>query len=185
MELRIRNMICRHCIAEVERILSQLNLEHTGVSLGAAQLTAPELPVETLARLDTMLEDAGFQRISDPEERLLEQIRHSVIHHVRSETECRLKLSACIEEHIGIPYDTLSRLFSSREGRTIEKFHIAQKIERVKELLAYRENTLAEIADITGYSSAAHLSRQFKDVTGMTPTAYLSHIPPRTPLPEV
>ncbi|MDE6135803.1 MAG: AraC family transcriptional regulator, partial [Muribaculaceae bacterium] len=95
-------------------------------------------------------------------------------------------LSACIEEHLGQSYDTLSRLFSQREGRTIEKYHIALKIDYVKELLSLRNMTLAEIADMTGYSGAAHLSRQFKAVTGMTPGEYVRNASfARTPLTEL
>ena len=82
-------------------------------------------------------------------------------------------------------FDTISRMFSQLEGRTIEKYHIAQKVERVKELLAYGGRTLEEIADITGYSSASHLSRQFKAVTGLTPTQFVSTRGKRTPLDKV
>lgn len=178
-------MVCHHCMAEVERILYSLGLTPEGLALGRAEVPDAALTPELLAELDGKLREAGFERISDPDEALVEQVKHAVMHHVRSEEECRLKLSACIEDHIGMPYDTLSRLFSAREGRTIEKYHIAQKIERVKELLSYGEMNLAEIADLTGYSSAAHLSRQFKEVTGMTPTQFLAATAPRKPLPEV
>ena len=82
-------------------------------------------------------------------------------------------LSECIERNLNVSYDTVSRIFSQREGRTLEKYHIAQKIERVKELLQHDQYTLSEIADMVDYSSVAHLSRQFKSVTGMTPTEYL------------
>ena len=104
---------------------------------------------------------------------------------MRQADRCRLNLSACLEEHLHIPYDTLSRIFSSLEGRTVEKYQIAQRVEWVKELLGYGEMTVSEIADYTGYSSAAHLSRQFKSVTGLTPTEYLRATASRRPLNEV
>uniref|UniRef100_UPI00272ABCDB helix-turn-helix domain-containing protein n=1 Tax=uncultured Duncaniella sp. TaxID=2768039 RepID=UPI00272ABCDB len=92
--------------------------------------------------------------------------------HIREEGHNH-NLSECLSRHLNVSYDTVSRVFSQKEGRTLEKYHIAQKVERVKELLQHNEYTLSEIADMVDYSSAAHLSRQFKSVTGMTPTEYL------------
>lgn len=110
---------------------------------------------------------------SDPRRQLLERVKDAVRNHVCTEAECRLKLSACMENQLGVSFDTVSRLFSQMEGRTIEKYHIEQKVERIKELLLEGSMTIAAIADKTGYSSAAHLSRQFKSVTGMTPTDFI------------
>lgn len=104
---------------------------------------------------------------------ILERAKAAVRNHVRTEAECKLKLSACLEVQLGVSFDSVSRLFSQLEGRTIEKYHIEQKVDRIKELLLEGRMTIAAIADVTGYSSAAHLSRQFKSVTGMTPTAFI------------
>ena len=79
----------------------------------------------------------------------------------------------------------ISKIFSAREGRTIEKYAIAQRIEYVKELLSYRQLNITEIADIAGYSSVAHLSRQFKSITGLTPSAFIKAALPRIPLNKV
>lgn len=95
----------------------------------------------------------------------MDKVKLAVLHHVRDQEECHYNLSACIEKHVGVAYDTLSRIFSQNEGRTIERYHIAQKVERVKELLGYKELTLAEIAFRTGYSkrSASEPTVQERD----------------------
>lgn len=113
------------------------------------------------------------RNIRDPRHLLLERAKAAVRNHVRTEAECKLKLSACLEEQLGVSFDTVSRLFSQLEGRTIEKYHIEQKVDRIKELLLEGRMTIVAIADVTGYSSTSHLSRQFKSVTGMTPTAFI------------
>ncbi len=182
--LSIRNMVCRHCIEAVRRILERLEIPDGDVTLGSVTLPAPLSATQT-GQLHEALHADGFELITDPEEILTERVRHAVMHHVRDENECRLNLSACIEQQVGQPYDTVSRIFSRREGRTIEAYTAAQRIERVKELLDYGELTLGEIAFRTGYSSTAHLSRRFKELTGMTPSAYrAARSNLRLPLPE-
>lgn len=178
-------MVCRHCVAAVTSILKRLNIPFESVEIGSAMIDETALDAETIEKLDKELAKEGFERVVDNDSMIVEKIKHAVLHHVRNEEECHLNLSACVEERVGIPYDTLSRIFSQKEGRTIEKYHIAQKIERVKELLGYGQMNLAEIADRTGYSSASHLSRQFKQVTGMTPSEYIRLTPNRKPLNEV
>ena len=184
MRLLIKNMVCRHCVAAVARVLDTLGIAYRKVEIGSVDLTAP-LPPDSLGVLDAALAAEGFERLDDPSAALVERTKLAVLNHVRSAPDCHLKLSACIEEQLGVPFHTISRLFSRIEGRTIEKYHIAQKVERVKELLVYGNMSLDEIADAVGYSGTAHLSRQFKAVTGLTPTAFMRENPPRKPLNEV
>lgn len=184
MRIEIKNMVCRHCVAAVEDALRRLEVPVRKVGIGYADLVGTP-SAHMLASIDAALAELGFERLDSPEQALVERAKHAVMHHVRDEAECKLKLSACIEEQVGVPFDTISRLFSQLEGRTIEKYHIAQKVERVKEFLGYGGRNLEEIADLTGYSSASHLSRQFKAVTGLTPTAYLQGRRDRTSLDEV
>lgn len=176
MEIKIKHMVCRHCMAAVESLLAAQGMGSIEVELGKASFALPDnMPEgEALRRIDKALSDNGFERISDPDEQLVDDVKHAIIHHLRDEQECKYNLSACIASHIGVSYDQASRVFSRLEGRTIERYHILQKVEYVKELLAYKDLGLAEIAFRTGYSSVAHLSRQFKDVTGMTPTQYVA-----------
>ncbi|MDE6198194.1 MAG: helix-turn-helix domain-containing protein [Muribaculaceae bacterium] len=183
-QLKIKNMVCRHCVSALAGALEKLGIAYTHIGLGEATVPG-EITMSQLRALDTELDALGFERIDSPEQAIVEKVKHAVLHHVRNEAECRLKLSACIEEQLGMPYDTVSRLFSQIEGRTIEKYHIAQKVERVKELLLCGQSTLDEIADITGYSSGAHLSRQFKTVTGLTPTEFCRGRNTRRPADEV
>lgn len=167
-------MVCRHCVSTLRHALEAAGLEVKSVELGRAVIEAPmgEDERQTLATVDKILADNDFVRIADRDTGMVDQIKHAVIEHVRNVNDCRLNLSACISDRLGVSYDHASRIFSRLEGRTLEKYHIAQKIEYVKELIGERRLTLAEIADEAGYSSVAHLSRQFKDVTGMTLSQY-------------
>lgn len=184
MEILIKGMVCHHCVEAVERVLQSAGLTAVSVTLGRAEIKET-LEGAALHMLDKLLEGEGFERILDSESLLVERVKRAVIEHVRQPNECRLNLSACLENHIGATYDTMSRVFSAREGRTIEKYQMAQRVEWVKELLGYGQYTISEIADMTGYSSTAHLSRQFKSVTGLTPTEYLRTSMHRTGLNEI
>ncbi len=186
MEIKIKNMVCQHCVRAVERALADAGFEVLSASLGSARIGGGQLSGRSLERLDAALRAEGFDRVTDPRDAVVERVKHAILRHVREEN-CKFNLSACLSDHVGIEYDTLSRIFSAREGRTIEKYFIAQRVELVKELLGYGTLTLTEIADKAGYSSVAHLSRQFKAVTGLTPTQYLADMAAssRIPLSEV
>lgn len=184
MEILIKGMVCHHCVEAVERVLQSAGLTPVNVVLGRAEIKE-HLDGPALQMLDKLLEHEGFERILDADSLLVEKVKRAVIEHVRKPNECRLNLSACLEKHLGATYDTMSRVFSAREGRTLEKYQMAQRVEWVKELLGYGQHTISEIADMTGYSSTAHLSRQFKSVTGLTPTEYLRTSMDRRGLNEV
>ncbi|MDE5960521.1 MAG: AraC family transcriptional regulator [Duncaniella sp.] len=164
--------------------LSDLGYTGIKVELGKA-VVAETLDKSQLEELDQSLRGLGFELLTDPETQLIERAKHLVMRHIREEEGHHHNLSDCIERNLNVSYDTVSRIFSQREGRTLEKYHIAQKIERVKELLQHDEYTLSEIAYMVDYSSVAHLSRQFKSVTGMTPTEYLRGPRERKDLNEI
>lgn len=178
-------MVCRHCVEALRSILKEMHIPSSDVGLGYAVIADADLPPSRLPELDRRLHDAGFERVCAAGDDVVKAVKQAVIQHVRCEAHCQLKLSACIEEQTGLSYDTASRTFSAREGRTIEKYAIAVRIDRVKELLATGRFTVAETAYRTGYSDAAHLTRQFKSVTGLTPTQYLKTGAPRSSLAEV
>lgn len=182
MVIPLKGMVCRHCIRAVEAALKTAAIAGAQVALGEAVVPDGTVTPEKLAILDRELAAGGFARITDADTRLVEQVKQIVIAHIRNadSTDSGANLSTVITRQLPVDYSTVSRIFSAVEGRTIEKFAILQRIEYVKELLAYRELTISEIAYRTGYSSAAHLSRQFKQVTGLTPTDYL-----RSPLPRL
>lgn len=185
MEFIIRNMVCRHCVEALTEALHDLGFHVEDVSIGSATIRETALDDDSLAALDARLRSLGFERISNRASIIAERVKAAVRHHVRDERDCRLNLSACLSGQLNMSYDTLSRYFTQVEGRTIEKYHIAQKVEYVKELISYGELTLSEIADRVGYTSVAHLSRQFKSVTGLTPTEFANNGVARSAINEV
>jgi AraC-like DNA-binding protein len=172
MTLYIKNMVCNRCRMVVKGELEKLGLQPLNVELGEVELG--EKPSdEQLTALKNNLAAVGFELIDTKKGRIIEKIKNVVIeliHH--SEDQTKLKYSEYISQKLNHDYSYLSKLFSEVEGKTIEQYIIAQKIEKVKELLVYDELSLSEIAWKLGYSSVAHLSAQFKKVTGLTPSFY-------------
>lgn len=170
--LYIKNMVCDRCIMAVTNVLAQLGLTPVSVTLGRAELPQPPTDEQRQA-LRLALDDLGFELIDDQRIRIVEHIKQLLIELTRqSDKHPKTNLSYYLAEQCRHDYSALSRLFSETQGTTIEKYFIAQKIERAKELLEYGELNLNEIADHLGYSSAAHLSSQFKALTGLTPRQY-------------
>jgi AraC-like DNA-binding protein len=144
------------------------------VELGEAEISN-DLNKEQLESLDSSLKKLGFELIGDKKSRIIEQIKNEIVYLVHHSGEIlNTNLSFWLADKLHYDYTYLSNLFSEVEGTTIEKYFIAQRIEKVKELLVYDELSLAQIADMLGYSSPAYLSSQFKKVTGLTPTFYKS-----------
>lgn len=171
MILYLKNMVCNRCIMVVRSTLEQLGFEIERVSLGEVVLAGDTISESDLARIDNALNPIGFERIDDRKGRMLEAIKSAVIKLVYSDTSQRkLNWSSLLAEELHYDYNYMSNLFSVMEGITLEQYIIRQKIERAKELLFYDELNLSQIADKLGYSSVAHLSAQFKKVTGLTPS---------------
>jgi AraC-like DNA-binding protein len=171
-KLYIKNMVCNRCIAAVRNELEKLNIEPIFVNLGEVGLRETLTP-EQKEKLEKALVSNGFAMIDDKRSRLIEQIKTLIIQLVHYENDdLHINLSDYLSEKVHLDYNYISNLFSEVTDTTIEKYFIAQKIERVKELLVYDELTLNEIADQMNYSSVAHLSAQFKKVTGLTPSYY-------------
>ena len=174
MILYIKNMVCNRCITAVRNELSLLGHTAVEVTLGEAELASTPSPGE-MQTLDASLKKLGFELIGDRKGRIIEQVKNEIIYLVHHSGEVlSTNLSSWLADKLNYDYTYLSNLFSEVEGTTIEKYYIAQRIEKVKELLVYDELSLAQIADMLGYSSAAYLSGQFKKVTGLTPTFYKS-----------
>jgi AraC-like DNA-binding protein len=171
-KLFIKNMVCRRCITAVENVLNEMGIEFHSIQLGEVAIQSPLNP-ETKSKLGNELEALGFELIDDKKSKLIEQIKSLIVEIVHMKNEpIRDNLSSLISDKLHHDYNSLSSLFSEVEGITIEKYFIAQKIEKVKELLVYDELTLSQIADQLNYSSVAYLSNQFKKVTGLTPTEF-------------
>lgn len=170
--LHIKNMVCNRCIMVVQSQLEQLGLHPVSVELGVAVLP-DRITEEIYRKVKAALEPLGFELIDDRKSQIIERIKNAVIELVHyKEDGLTVNLSDYLSSKLNRDYSSLSRLFSEITNTTIEKYFIAQKIERAKELLVYGELTLNEIADLLNYSSAAYLSAQFKSVTGLTPTHF-------------
>lgn len=165
-------MVCSRCKMAVKELFEKLKITPHSVNLGEVDVKG-NLSKEQLKELNSSLQSFGFELIDDKKSKIIEKIKNSIIqlvHH--SDYELKTNLSTFITSKIHQDYNYLSNLFSEVEGTTIEKYFIAQRIERVKELLVYDELSLSQIADKLGYSSVAYLSNQFKKITGFTPSYF-------------
>jgi AraC-like DNA-binding protein len=172
--LLVKNMVCHRCILAVEQILQEENVPFHKVVFGEIHLHH-EIIQEQKDRLTKRFESIGFELIDNRNTALIENIKQLVIKRARnevSEADRKIKLSHYISSNVNHEYTYLSSLFSSVEGRTIENYFIEQRIEKAKELLVYGQLTLSQIAFDLEYSSVAHLSNQFKKITGLTPTYF-------------
>lgn len=170
--LYIKNMVCNRCIFVVRQQLESITLRPLSVELGIVRLAQP---VDDTIRhaVRQVLEPFGFELMDDPKAQLIEQVKTCIIELVHHRNALlKTNLSDYLTDKLHKEYDSLSKLFSETTGTTIEKYLIAQKIERAKELLVYGELSLNEIADLLNYSSTAYLSTQFKSVTGLTPSHF-------------
>lgn len=181
MKLLIKNMVCPRCISAVSDLFVSEGVTVKSINLGDVE-TVEELTQDQLLSVGRKLKDIGFELLDDPRSQLIEQIRVAVQQWVRMDEE-RPKLSDYLSRHLNKDYSTISKLFSEVRGVTIERFSILHRIEYVKELLCYSQLSTSEIAYRLGYSSPAHLSSQFKQVTGMIPKVFRElEKPGRTPL---
>jgi len=176
MKIVIKNMVCDRCKLIIQNILDEQNLPAISVQLGEVDFGENPPSVDQLVVFKQKIEALGFELISDKTSQLIVNIKKHIIDLViliqQPESEEKIKLSHHLSNELHHDYTYLSNLFSAVEGVTIEQYFINQKIEKVKELLIYDELSLTEIAYRMGYSSVAHLSRQFKKVTGSTPTQF-------------
>jgi AraC family transcriptional regulator len=172
--IAIKNMVCRRCVLSVEDILNEMKIPFEQVTVGEAHLKE-KLNEPGRQALNDKLKHIGLELIDSRQSSLIEKIKKLIILKARNdvdEKEARLKLSKFISDKLNHEYTYLSTLFSTTEGKTIESFFIEQRIEKAKELLVYDELSLSEIAYKLDYSSIAHLSAQFKKITGLTPTHF-------------
>jgi AraC family transcriptional regulator len=173
MHLYIKNMVCHRCKMVVKSELENLHLHPVAISLGEAVIEENELSREQSGQLSDALNAVGFELIDDKRSKLIEKIKAFIIDTIHYKDEQPQKnFSELISKHLHHDYSYLSNLFSEVEGITIEQYIINQKIEKVKELMMYNEQSLSQIALQLGYSSTAHLSNQFKKITGLTPTQF-------------
>lgn len=185
--LTIRNMVCDRCKAAVRRILEAHHLGWTRMDLGEVELSeAPD--AAAIDQMRMALQKEGFDLVDDHTAQLITRVKSlivGVVHHSGLAVP-KAKLSDILSDALHKEYSSIASAFTQVEGITIEQYFLLQRIERVKELIRYNELSFSEIADHTGFSSAAHLSAQFKQLTGMTPSAFKnSHSVARLDLDKV
>lgn len=172
--LIVKNMVCHRCTLAVEEVLRNSAIRFEQVITGEIHLTENITP-EQNELIGKNLSKIGLELIDNRMGGIVEKIKQLVLKKARNdvdEKEMKTKLSSFLTKHLHYEYTYLSSLFSSVEGRTIENYFIEQRVEKVKELLVYKEMTLSGIAFEMEYSSVAHLSNQFKKITGLTPSHF-------------
>lgn len=172
MKIYVKNMVCDRCVIVVKHVLENLQIPYQKVLLGEI-ITQKQITKDQEQNLKHQLLKLGFEWIEDKKAQTVEKIKTTIIeliHHQKLQSN--IKLSEILSQSLSQEYNQLSVIFSSVEKQTIEKYFIAQKIEKVKELLIYDELSLKEIATNMQYSSVSYLSNQFKKVTGKTPTQF-------------
>ena len=172
MKIFIKNMVSMRCKMIVRSELEKSGIDHTIVELGEVEIKK-QLTEKQQAELKLNLLKYGLELIDDKRSVIIEKVKAVIIEMVHYTDELpKTNNSDYISNKIQYDYTYISNLFSEVQGTTIEHYIISHKIEKVKELLVYDEMNLSEIADKLHYSSVAHLSNQFKKVTGLTPSHF-------------
>jgi AraC-like DNA-binding protein len=172
MKIHIKYMVSNRCKMVVRMALKELGVHFVMLELGEVEIME-RLTSEQRDSLKITLEDAGLELIDDKRSILIEKIKSTLIdmvHH--AEDTVRVNISDYLGEKLNHNYTYLANIFSQVQGISIEQFIILHKVEKIKELLMYGELNISEISYKLNYSSTAHLSTQFKKVTGLTPTQF-------------
>lgn len=172
MKIFIKNMVCSRCIMIVKSELEKLGLHINTVDLGIVEIVEEDIQNQK-EELENRFRLLGFELLDHKSTKTVERIKNLITDLVQKRNAIlKINLSHYLTEELLQDYNTMSNLFSEVEGVTIEHYFISQKIEKVKEFLMYGEFSLSEIAEKMQYSDVAHLSNQFKKVTGYTPTVF-------------
>ncbi len=172
MVIYVKNMVCVRCKMVVQSELAKLGLHPLRIELGEAVIQE-DISAEYLSALNEALQRSGLEILKDNKTILAEKVKAVIIELVRyGDAKLTINLSDYLSRKLNYNYTYLNNVFCKTQGINIEKYMITRKIERVKELLAYNEHNLTEIAYMLNYSSVAHLSSQFKKITGMNATEY-------------
>jgi AraC-like DNA-binding protein len=172
MKLYIKFMVSLRCKMMVKSELEKLGLHYRIVELGEADIME-DITAEQRVQLKSGLLKSGLELMDDKRAMTIERIKNVIVEMVHYEEEFpKVKHSVYISEKLHHDYTALANLFSESTGTTIEHYIILHKVEKIKELLLYDELTLTEISYKMGYSSVAHLSYQFKKITGLTPSFF-------------
>jgi len=173
MKIAVKNMVCNRCIAAVQSIFEDLKIDVNQISLGEVE-TKGEISDQEIKTLNSKLKSTGFEILENASKKQIEKIKTLMITKIAEEDlGDDFILSEFLSAELHRDYSSISKLFSQNENVTLEQYFILQKIEKVKELLLYKEFNLTEISQKLGYKSVQHLSNQFKKITGFSPTQFL------------
>ena len=165
-------MACESCKIFVQEALEELDISPVKVELGEIE-TKEDISDDEKKELNSIIKKAGLELLEKKQGVLIEKIRKVIINYVyKSDEKPDIKFSVLLSQELNHSYTYLANFFSEVEATTIEQFIIALKIERIKELIIFGEDTFSEIAHKLHYSSVAHFSSQFKKVTGLTPSHF-------------
>ena len=172
MKIYVKNMACESCKVVVKEALEELDITPVKVELGEIE-TKEDISKDDKIQLNRKIKKVGLELLEKKQGVLIEKIRKIMIDFVyKSDDKPNIKFSVLLSEELNYSYSYLANFFSEVEATTIEQYIIALKIERIKELIIFGEDTFSEIAHKLHYSSVAHLSSQFKKVTGLTPSHF-------------
>jgi AraC-like DNA-binding protein len=172
MKIYVKNMACLSCKVFVKDALQEMDIHAVKVELGEIE-TKEEVSDEEKKQLNKLIKKVGLELLESKQGVLIEKIRKIIVDYVyHSEEKEIINFSDLLSQKLNYSYSYLANFFSEVEATTIEQYVIALKIERIKELIIFGEDTLTEMADKMHYSSVAHLSAQFKKVTGLTPSHF-------------
>jgi len=173
-EFWIKNMVCSRCLKVIAQELQELGVSVLSLELGRLLVKAPtKTKIEIVDAVTTVLHTNNFEIVRNEEEMLVERIKIILIEQLQ-ELPLHLKVntSELLASNLQRDYNTISKLFSTKEQITIEKYFIKLKIEKAKELIQLKQHSFSDIGYLLDYNSVNHLSRQFKEVVGMTMTDY-------------
>ena len=173
-EFWIKNMVCNRCLKVIRQELKELGVTVLSLELGRLMVEAPKkTSKEILEAVTTVLHANDFEIVHSEEEMLVERMKIILIEQLQEPPlHIKVKTSELLASTLHRDYKTLSKLFSANEKTTIEKYFIKLKIEKAKELIQLKQHTFSDIGYLLDYSSVNHLSRQFKEVVGMSMTDY-------------
>ena len=165
-------MVCNRCITAVEDVFRNSEIDFVSVNLGWVE-TSNDFSKNKLQKLNENLQKIGFEILENASQKQIETIKKLILEKVQNlDIDEDFLLSKYLSEQLNKEYSSISKVFSQTENITLEQYFILQKIEKVKELLIYRELTLSQIADKLGYKTVQHLSQQFKKITGFSPSQF-------------